>query len=188
MRTCACLLLIAGVAGPVAADELRLTYTRGPDELDFRPPGIADDDHEWDRSERYAIGAWTSYDLLIGFELGLHRAELDEPLFDLDYEAWILRFYSGRVLAATNSFSVELAGYSGVGNAEAELSGIAEASDREWYIEFGAQIGAMMKLGQSFLLGGGVGWNFQQAEFDLEGDRSLDQEGFFFYGSAGVTF
>lgn len=177
---------------PLAADEVRLIYTLGMEDLDFSPRDGESYDDEWDDNERYEIGAFSNLGMIWGFGIGTQRAELAHEDWTLDYESWNLRIYSGQALAQTESFSFEIVGYTGLGMATAELGrsapGAEDASDRDFLLEFGAQANLTLSLTRLFFVGAGVGYGWSQTKLDLDGKRDLDQQGLHYFGYAGLRF
>ena len=186
------LMLLSGVSG-LAADELRLNYYMGQEELDFSPRGTDGFDAEWDNNARYEISAFSNLGTIWGFGIITQRADVavEDENWKLEYESWALRLYSGKAPLANESFTWEINGFTGFGMAKGDLSrtgGFDGGSDREFLLEYGAETAVTLNLGRTFLVGAGVTYSWSQVKLDLDGDRNVDQQGLAYFAYAGWRF
>jgi len=192
MRIAVCLVVALCLASPaLVADELRLSYYLSQEEVDFSPRGSDGIDDEWDDNERFELAAYSNLGTIWGFGVITQRAEVADEDWDLEYDSWSLRIYSGKAPIANETFTWEVVGYSGFGMASADLSrdgGRKGGSDRDFLLEFGAQTSLSFNLSRSFLVGAGGGYGWSQVKLDLDGDRNVDQQGLFYFGYAGWRF
>lgn len=183
-----CLLSI----GAVGADEVRGSYIVSQLELDFKPRGAERYRGEWDEDAAYELAAYSNRGWVWGFGIYSQRAELADQDFDLEYESWLLRMYSGQAPVQTASFTWEITGFTGLGFGSADLSrtapGRSGGSDRSFMFDFGGQTTLSMRLTRYFLIGAGVGYQWSEVDLDLDGERTIEQEGLYYIGYAGLTF
>jgi hypothetical protein len=189
LRICVCAGL---VLGSVAADEARVTYVLGQEDLTFQPDGDDTYDGEWDNNESYELAAYSNLGWVWGFGVLSQRADMATEDWSLEYESYVLRIYSGQAPVQTESFSWEITGFTGIGMATGDLTQENPAnlggSDRDYMLEFGAQTTLGLTLSQSFVIGAGAGYMFSEVKLDLGGTRKIEQQGLYYLGYASFKF
>jgi len=182
------LLVVSALFGAaLQADELRFSYVLGDESFDFNTPSSGTQEIEWDDNQRLEVTAFGSGQTVIGLGVHNQQAEASGSNWNLQYDSWTFRIYTGYTLTATQSFRLELDGFTGIGLADAELSsGGNSGDDGDFLWEYGAQVYLGMAISQDLSIGGGAGYLFSEASFDMLGEkRAIDQEGPFYFLSLG---
>ena len=189
MRYLLAIVLLAGLALPAAADEVRFIYTISQAEVEFTPPGLGKTELEWDDSRRYELGAFTTYGSIVGYSLSKQEAEVSEDNWSLEYEAFAFRIYSGVYVAQSPNFAIELVPFTSIGLVRADTTTPSGSfSDQDWLLEYGAEAAISVNFGNAFSIGGGGGYIWTKADVDLNGGRSIDQDGAFIHAFIQATF
>ncbi|TVR42883.1 MAG: hypothetical protein EA402_10545 [Planctomycetota bacterium] len=195
-RTLVATLLTLGALAPLsAADDVRLTFTYGLEDLRFKPPG-ADASRVkdgWDSSRRYEAGIWSvNNGAAFGLSALRHEANYSNSQFELDLEGWGGRLYFGIASPLSTAVSFDVHAFFGYSRLEAKVErGLQRWSDSSAFIEYGALGQFTTVLGASgggLLLGVGGGYLFGDGSFKMDGKRSLKHQGFVLTGTVGWRF
>jgi len=187
------LTLLLGGHAALAADELRVSYALGKQDVTYSPDGAEGVDGEWDDNTRIEVGAYSNLNWMMGFGVGLQQAEVEGPnnAWALEYDVWTLRTYVGKTPVVGQSFSWEILGYSGVGLAKGDLSrndGGEEGDDSSFIYEFGAQTNVVLSVSQQFVIGAGAGYDITETTLDIGGSTDLEQQGLYYHAFLGYKF
>ncbi len=187
IRTTA-LLTLAGLAS-LAAEDLRLLYFLGQQEVDVQPSGESSRSVDWDESARYEIGAFErpGNGSVGGFALGTSMAEASGPGWDLEYQTYTLRVYAGWDLALSQGFGLEIMPFTGIGMASGEMRDAGGSrDDRVFLIEYGAVADLYLSLSDGFMIGAGVSYEMAYGAVEVAGD--IEPMGLSWFGFLSIRF
>jgi len=185
-------VLVAVASMASAADDIRLTYHIGMEEFTFDPPGVADEkEDQFDESRRIEAGLWGVERNIWGLAYIQQDAEYADDDVSLDYRAMGGRLYFGQAYRFSSALAVEFISFAGWSHTaiDVDVAGV-DREDNSWLYEYGIDLQVLFQVGRGggLVVGAGGGYLFSEGEFELDGDRSFDQQGWTIHAIAGWRF